>query len=344
MNEDRLPPIVHLDEGMFERERHARLLLLHEGLLARGHDSRVVCQEGSALHQQLDKIALPHYAMRWLGRHDFFAARRLGGLAKREGAILHAHTAATCTLAAWARRFGEPASVVASVHPSAPGFPHRVSRGDVHLVDTEPAAHTLAALGVEVGRIVVVPQGIDSTGLQEIEPDHAWRASLELQTGELLVGTLVANEDEHDPTAVVLAAEMWRAQSGSGRLALLGDDEPGIDLLPRIAAVDIFVGCARAHATGIEILEAMAMGRPVIAIRGGAADAWIESGRSGELVALEDPRTLPHILADRIGQLQRSAARRQALGHAARQRATRFDSMRTLDLTVAAYHHSIGAR
>lgn len=344
MTEDRLPPIVHLDEGMSERERHARLLLLHEGLLARGYDSRVVCQEGSPLHRHLDTIALPHYAMRWLGRHDLFAARRLGGWAKREGAILHAHTAATCMLAAWARRFGEPASVVASVHPSAPGFPHRSSRVDVHVVDTESAARALAALGIEARRIVVVPQGIDSTGLQEIEPDHAWRASLAMEPGELLVGTLVANEDEHDPAAVVLAAEMWRAQSGSGRLALLGDDEPGIDLLPRIAAVDIFVGCARAHATGIETLEAMAMGRPVIAIRGGAADAWIESGRSGELVAAEEPRTLPYVLADRIGRLQRSAALRQALGHAARQRAAQFDLLRTVDLSVAAYRLSIGAR
>lgn len=358
-----LPPIAQLAPEAGPLSGFETVLELHAGLLALDHDSRIVCREGSVLHDELRRRALPHYAMPLLGRHDLLAAHRLGRWAQREGAVLHAHSAAGLDLARWASRLAGARRIVFSADDDdASVRALDDARIELHLVTSPSAQRRLEALGVAASRIEIVSRGIDLDAFEALEPDWGWRATQRLAPGELLVGCGARTVKTRGQLAPLIRAfAEWRSTTGSGRLVVmdgavefaawlelaresgLGDvvarREPHDELLPCLAALDIFVGYGHRDPHDTLPLAAMACGRPVIAQRESAAEGWIESDRNGALVEAGDVGEL----AAALGALQRSAARRQAWGHAARERAQGFDLRATIGRTAWAYGQCVGA-
>lgn len=356
-----LPTIAHLETGPAAEPARDRLLELHGGLLALGHDSRVICREGSALHADLRAHALPHYALPVVGRHDLLAANRLGRWVRGAGAILHVHSASAWTLARWAARLTGTPQLVATLEP--PGVRRPQAESALHH-DHVLASHVEARAWIDAGaqpdRVHVVPRGIDPELCESLEPDWEWRGSLRLRPGELLVGGGSGAEDPIvEFVALVRGFATWRATSGSGRLVVFATEhdfaparsvatelglaadclriDPADVPLPRLAAVDIFVGSAGPAARCTRVLEAMSAARPVITWETDAAREWIEPDRNGMVIAAADPRAL----ATTLGALHGSAARRQALGHAARERARDFDVLDTIEGTARVYQRAV---
>jgi glycosyltransferase involved in cell wall biosynthesis len=87
------------------------------------------------------------------------------------------------------------------------------------------------------------------------------------------------------------------------------------------AALDVFVLPSRFEGLSIALLEAMALGRAVVATRVGGSPEVVEDGESGILVQAGEPRAL----ADAIRSLLEDPSRRDRLGEGARRRAGRFD-------------------
>ena len=369
MSSATLPTLLHLDDGRDWRGGQRQVLLLHEGLLAHGHDSRVVCVEGSALHRRLDERRLPHYAMTIQGGHDVFTARRIGAFARREGALLHAHTSHAHDLALWAGRLGGARHIVVSRRAAFPVGANLFSRRKYtnrrvgrYLAISRAVATELERVGVEAERIRVVPSGVDLGRVATVEPAWSWRSTLRLAPGELLVGTAAALTPEKDLASLVRAFARWRERSGSGCLVVLGDgperaalsrlaEELGVagqvhlpgfepDVLPLVAAMDIFVLSSQREGLGTALVDAMACGRPVIATRSGGPEDVIEDGRSGKLVDVGDVEAM----AAALHELQSSAALRQRLGHEARLRAEHFDARLTVERTIAVYREWLDGR
>jgi glycosyltransferase involved in cell wall biosynthesis len=91
---------------------------------------------------------------------------------------------------------------------------------------------------------------------------------------------------------------------------------------PRVAATfDIFALASTAEGLPIALLEAMAVGKPIVATRVGGLPEVIDHDREGVLVPPGDPKAL----ADAILALLADPSLRQRLGEAARKRATDFD-------------------
>jgi glycosyltransferase involved in cell wall biosynthesis len=103
---------------------------------------------------------------------------------------------------------------------------------------------------------------------------------------------------------------------------------------PLIAAADVYVQPSRAEPFGLGVLEAMALGVPVIASRAGGLVDIVEDEVSGLLVPPGDPAALSAAIQRLLGD--RELARR--LGEAGRQRALRqFSLDRMLDRLIATY-------
>lgn len=357
-----LPVIFQLTDAPTWRGGEQQVLYLHQGLLAHGVDSRVVCRRGGALHRRLDDERLPHYALGLHGAHDLFNARRVGLLAAEEGGILHAHSSHSHDLALWASRLGGASHVVVSRRVDFPvgrGWwsrrKYRSRRVDLYLAISSAVRRELEEGGIEPERIHDVPSGIDLSRFEDVSSDWAWRQQLGLRPGELLFGNVAALAPHKDQETLLRGFAEFRARGGEGKLVILGegslrprlqalrteldlDDEvflPGFldPVLPAMKTFDIFVLSSYLEGLGTAILDAMALGLPVIATRtGGIVDA-VADGRTGRLVPPRDPVSL----AEAMHELQSSAELRRRLGEGGADRVTDFDVRVTVEKTLDAY-------
>ena len=86
------------------------------------------------------------------------------------------------------------------------------------------------------------------------------------------------------------------------------------DVRPYLAASDVYMMSSVFEGLPVALLEAMAMGRPVVATAVGGIPEVIESGRNGMLA----PAGQPQVLARAVGQLLSSPELRREMGASAR--------------------------
>jgi glycosyltransferase involved in cell wall biosynthesis len=123
-----------------------------------------------------------------------------------------------------------------------------------------------------------------------------------------------------------------------GAVAFLGQVK---DVRPVLASVDVFVHPALREALGVAVLEAMAMGKAIVASAIGGIPEAIAHGVSGLLVPAGDAKAL----AEAILRLLRDSELRQAMGRAARKRAeTLFSVEAMLTATEDLYYSLLNVR
>jgi glycosyltransferase involved in cell wall biosynthesis len=118
---------------------------------------------------------------------------------------------------------------------------------------------------------------------------------------------------------------------------------PGIvaDVRPWLAAFDLFVTPSIREGLPTVLLEAMAMGCPVVASRVGGVPEIIRDGENGLLVPARDSA----LLEEAIGQLAESSEMRTKMGEASRRRVVEeFDQERMLKLLEGEYEQLLAAR
>ncbi|MEX2556733.1 MAG: glycosyltransferase [Actinomycetota bacterium] len=104
-----------------------------------------------------------------------------------------------------------------------------------------------------------------------------------------------------------------------GRLVLLG----AVEDAPRfMSACDIFALASHWEGLPLVIMEAMALGLPVVATEVGGIPALIRNGDEGTLV----PKSRPDLFARALEELAADPERRKRMGQAATEDAIRFDN------------------
>lgn len=188
------------------------------------------------------------------------------------------------------------------------------------------------------GRIEVLPNCIN---LQEFEPKLSpgeVRRELGLSPRSIVIGALGNLRPEKDLETFLLAARDILNAIPSAEFLVIGDG-PARDSLKRlasdlclsesvhflsdrsdvpdlVAALDILVMSSYTESFPNAILEAMALGKPVVATNVGGIPELVDEGETGFLVPPRDPKAL----ADRVLYLCRDSARRLQMGRAARMR------------------------
>ena len=193
-------------------------------------------------------------------------------------------------------------------------------------------------------RIEIIHNGIDPQRFQRSSDGLTARRRLAIPgddpTSSLLVGTMgrLAREKGHDLLIQALARlvrdpsmpELRLVIAGRGplenellrlaerlgvesRVTLLGFHA---DVQPVLDALDLFVMPSRAETLGYALLEAMASELPAVGTRVGGIPEVVQHGRTGLLVAPEDPDAL----AQAIALLVHDPERRRRMGCEGRQR------------------------
>jgi glycosyltransferase involved in cell wall biosynthesis len=112
------------------------------------------------------------------------------------------------------------------------------------------------------------------------------------------------------------------------------------DALEIIAALDVFVAPSWEEPFGRTIVEAMALGTPVVATEVGGPAEIVEDGVSGRLV----PPRRPELLALAVGELLASPELRERMAAEGRRAVGRFSLTAHVESVVRAYRDLLGTR
>lgn len=145
--------------------------------------------------------------------------------------------------------------------------------------------------------------------------------------GVIVGGAIFDESDDYPERLSALAADLGLA----GRVVFTGHLE---DVRPALAALDLFVHSGDPEPFGLVNVEAMAMGKPVVAFAHGALPEIVVHGETGVLVPPEDETAL----AEAVMALLADPERRGAMGQAGRERVkARFDVRRLTREIEAVY-------
>ncbi len=226
------------------------------------------------------------------------------------------------------------------------------------ICNSRASADVLGGLGIGSERIVVIHNAVDTVRFAPGAVDGASvRAQLGLPAEARLIVTVTRISPEKgvddllDAAACLLPglpdchlavvggplegsyftsaiASRLQAAALQGRVHFPGYAE---DPRPWLAAADVVVVPSHMESFGRVNLEAMAMGRPVVATRVGGIPEVVEEGHTGLLVPARDPTAL----AEAVEALLRDAEQRTRFGEAGRARAVKHFSAETCARAIA---------
>jgi glycosyltransferase involved in cell wall biosynthesis len=319
----------------------------------RGHDVHPVCYSGSPIHERLNKLGFDPLTLDLWGKFHPFKAMKLARYINRhEVDIVHTDYSRDLFTLVPALKWTKPTPLVLHKHvgtirpKNLPVHPYLYRNVDhviaisrvirKNLLETHPLRPDQVGIihhGINMERFVPAADRRDrlrgELGVGKQERLVGIVGRLDMAKGHLqflevaqrilpefpatrfiIVGEATRGEDE-DANAILDRIE--KADLGD-RMILTGyrDDVP--DLL---GAMDLFLFPTHAEAFGLVIVEAMAMGLPVVSANCDGVPDIVEEGRTGLLV---NPRDVEGLTAA-VGTLLKDGEMRRAFGKAGRARA-----------------------
>jgi glycosyltransferase involved in cell wall biosynthesis len=158
-------PVFHVDGERGLRGGERQLLYLAGALRARGRSGVVYARGGGELAAESARLGFETRALPFLGEWDPFSAARLAAAARREGAVIHAHTAHAAGLAALAALSGAPWVAHRRVDFPVGALSARLkyARAGRTVAVSAAIAKLLREAGVPEVRLAVVPDGVPAT-------------------------------------------------------------------------------------------------------------------------------------------------------------------------------------
>jgi glycosyltransferase involved in cell wall biosynthesis len=242
-----------------------------------------------------------------------------------------------------AKRVGVPV-IISALHST--GWPDGIGRLNRLLT---PITDAFIAVAPSHGRflieherfpaakVAVVPNGVDTESFAPNAVVAAIRRELGIGAHDPVVGIVAALRPEKNHELFLEMARRVRQLVPTARFLVIGDGpcRGALELLAQrlglesnvmfvgsrddvpqlLSAIDVFALTSHIEANPVSILEAMSVGRPVVATNVGSVCEPIADGVTGFLVAPGDAA----VFTERVVQLLRDPTRSRAMGAAGRQ-------------------------
>ena len=298
-------------------ERH--LADLSRALQHLGHDVSAACVPGSMLSSELSFLNRPNilslrsvnYVANLMRLAQFIRAHDID--------IVHAHAAKDYHLAAAAVKLASRGQLVLTRHVLFPlkKSNRYVLKGARRVIAvSEAVAESLRKNNViDHSKIVVVHNGVDTDRFTESAPgdlpmlvgtvghlapikgqDVFVRAAALIRKRRNDVQFIVVGEDKSPEMRCRKSLESLITELGlNGIIEMTGwrDDMPSL-----LSSLTLFVSAARSEPFGLNIVEAMSAGLPIVATASEGASEIIDDGLNGKLVPVDDPEALAQAIND----------------------------------------------
>jgi glycosyltransferase involved in cell wall biosynthesis len=351
--------ILHVDTERGWRGGERQALWLARGVARAGHRSLVAARADEPLAGRAATSGLEVIPCAPAGELDLRAALALRRTIRRERVdIVHAHTAHAVALAALATL----ATSARMVLTRRVDFPLRANpftrwkygRADAIIAISHVVQRILVESGIPAARITVVPSGVDLSRTIAPAPREVL-AGLGVPAGVPLVVMVAALVPHKDPLTFVRAVAALRGRGCGAHALLVGDGglrgaveqevdrlalgdvlhvtgyRPDADAL--LAAANVVVLSSVEEGLGTVLIDAMALGKPVVATSAGGIPELVVPEETGVLVPPRDPDALGAAIAAILADPPRAAR----LGAGARARAPLFSVEHTVSRTIAIY-------
>jgi glycosyltransferase involved in cell wall biosynthesis len=343
---------VHGIEAIGGAERD--LVALLKTLDRHKWEPHVVCPGTGPFREQLQAIAVPTHALSlppWRKPLAVFQRRsaigRLGALVGQlDPALVHVNDIWWVPHTVRATASGRSHSMPIVAHVRQEIEPEKVGRYELDRVEAVIAIsrqieQSLITGGVSMRRVRTLYSGIDFPKRQSSHDDQAIRQMLGLPNDAVLLGTVanlyprkgyevmlralpaivhavpmahyvIVGSDDHGyaDRLTRLASELTIAD----RVHIVGFQDP---VQPFLAALDLYMHPALMEGFGIAVVEAMAMGKAVVATTTGGLPEVVAQGETGLLV----PPGEAESLAEAAISLLENKSRREQMGVCGRMRA-----------------------
>jgi glycosyltransferase involved in cell wall biosynthesis len=350
--------IVHLNSNLPWRGGEQQVLYLTTWLQAQGYRSVVFCPPQSALYLRAQECGVSCQGLQMRHELDLAAAWHLGRYLRRHRVdILHMHTPHAHSIGLLASLLAPRTRLVVARRSNFAPAPHWINRYKythprLHYVAVSHAVRqVLLASGLAPQRVETVYSGVD---LQRFE--HVAPAPPLFPAGTRVIGTVGHLAGQKGQRYLLEAMALLRQEELQLGMVLAGDGDlrtaleaqatalglsaqvrfTGFrrDILALMQGFDIFVFSSYFEGLGTAILDAMALGKPVVATRAGGIPEAVHEGVTGLLVPPRDPAAL----ATALRYLLRHPEQAQRFGQAGRQRVEQhFTAERMASETLRIY-------
>ncbi|MGH3267145.1 MAG: glycosyltransferase family 4 protein, partial [Trebonia sp.] len=233
--------------------------------------------------------------------------------------------------------------------------PWAVRHADWVTCDSHDQAGVLRSWGANADRVSVIGWGVDREQFHADVDGRGFARALGIpDTARVLLSPRQWNANSH--VAQIVAAHgrlgedvylMLKSFPGRGgdatdeveravtdspardRIRTVGDLEPG-DLPAMYAAADVVISCCATDGTPVSVLEAMAVGRFIVALDNPSLAEWV-SQPGGSLVEAPGPEAIAHAVAKFFSEADGAARARAHNVAVISQRADRATEFRRMD-------------
>lgn len=343
-------------------EKH--MVVLCGWLRRLGHNVLAACPQGGWLPEQLREAGIPSVEINMRGAKAPGAVIEIGRAAQRHQAdLIHAHLTRATYMSFFAGMFSR-VPVVSSVHVLTRDFAYRrLPQGNLWFVAVSD--HLRGALlqrGVRQDRVATVHNGADLEAMGEPSPVGSLgvRAELGLPADAEIVAEVGRIDEFKGQHILVQAAPQIVAARPRAYFVLVGHAEPRVQQalwemacaggvadrlrftgvrndIPRLMReADLITLPSLTEACSMVIIEAMAMGKPVVATRAGGNLELVDDGVTGLLV-----ERAPDAVAEATVRILQDLPGRDRMGVAARTRAEERFSARAMAQNMEALYQRV---
>lgn len=351
--------VLMVDSEKTWRGGQGQVRLLMMGLVEKGVEVTLAAPPDGELARRTAGLGIAHRAFS-TGAGGLIALRR--ALAAGPFDIVHSHAARAHGAVAIARvgLTPRPCHVVSRRvdFEVARGFVSRwkYRRGaDAYIAISEGVRRVLLDGGIPAQRVRIVHSGIDLSKFDGLRPREVVRGELGLDARTVAIGNVAALAPHKAQSDLLRAAARVLTRRDDVRFFVVGEGalradlealarELGIasrvvftgfrtDALDLLRAFDLFVMSSYLEGLGTSIMDAQALGIPVVATRTGGIPELVDDGVTGLLV----PPRNPEALAEAILRFLGDGRLRSACAEAARVRSSRYDYRTMVYKTLDAY-------
>ena len=355
--------ILHVDTEKTWRGGQQQAVYLHEALISRDIASGFVTPCGSKTGEYLKNKKLPVHYISFYGEWDFIHGLSLAMLTRKEGYdILHLHSAHALSWGLWAKLFRPSLKLIGvrrvdfSIKKNCLSY----LKYSNHLLDiiiaiSDNIKKVLISDGIPGNKIVTIHSGVDLQKHHQVAVPTNFRSNWQIPADAIIVGTIAAFVGHKDYPTLLKSAALVLKKKQNVRFMAVGE---GV-LLPEmkkmaqqlgiserfvfcgfqkevgvfLKSFDIFVISSRKEGLGTSVIDALAIGLPIIGTRTGGIPEMVEDGVNGLLV---DPQN-PDLLAEAILTLIDDRSLRDEMSSRAKDSAKQFSIEQTVEKNIALY-------